>query len=294
MGNLIKYFKFDKDIIKGFKIGLGFISAIILFFTIVYAGSHYANNILGGTFLGNYTFQNKLTINNSLMLGNINLTPANNEIIYLNNSMTAYEIQEIINSTSKYIPVDKSITFQFKDGEYKLDSPLNFKGFFGGGTLYIQGNRSEENASQLHTSQRVFLNFTNNSNLGIRINNPSIMSLVYNLKIYSNSDYWVSGISMYSISRLYYSYVYSDNSSTSRGFLCQNSFCYLVNNYVSNLHDGIIAKMGGKIFSYNNDDYSTLPVYGLSAADGAVIAKYSTQPDGSTANENAWAGGVIR
>ncbi len=49
-------FSSDSDFFRGIKQGLGFTFIILIFLTIAYAGSHYASNILGGTFLGNYTF----------------------------------------------------------------------------------------------------------------------------------------------------------------------------------------------------------------------------------------------
>ncbi len=53
----------DKDFIKGVKIGVGFLTTIILtfflLFGLVYAvGFHTANEILEGTFNGNYSFIN--------------------------------------------------------------------------------------------------------------------------------------------------------------------------------------------------------------------------------------------
>lgn len=73
----------DKDYLKGIKIGLGFFSVCFLIFGLVYAvGFHTANEILGGTFIGNYIFNGSVDFtssnvtglniitNNSLNLGN--------------------------------------------------------------------------------------------------------------------------------------------------------------------------------------------------------------------------------
>ncbi len=73
--NFIKKFKFDiqkntqskldNDILRGIKFSFG----VFIFFSIItiisYAGSHYASNILGGTFLGNYTFNSSVNFEES-------------------------------------------------------------------------------------------------------------------------------------------------------------------------------------------------------------------------------------
>lgn len=56
-----------KNILKGFQISLGFILGIGLLFGIVYAvGFHSAEEILGGTFSGNYIFQDNVTFNGNV------------------------------------------------------------------------------------------------------------------------------------------------------------------------------------------------------------------------------------
>lgn len=85
----------DKDLLKGFKIGFGFLGVVfgvsLLLFGFVYAvGFHTANEILGGTFSGNYSFmdgnvgigtnnpQSALDVN-----GNISI---NGGILYIKNN----------------------------------------------------------------------------------------------------------------------------------------------------------------------------------------------------------------
>ncbi len=290
-------FSIDNDVLKGVKFSLGIIFTLIIFLTITYAGSHYASNILGGTFMGNYTFQNNVEINKSLIVNGFNLSPAKTQIIYLNNSMSALEIQEIIDNVPKYIPSGESITFQFKDGEYKLDGRLVFNGFFGGGKINIQGNRSEENATQLHTSQKVFLNFTNLEpyHSGFSISSKLSYFNIYNLKVFANPNDWEGIISLYGSHYLVeYSYIIGNNSY-GIGFYCSNdASCDLEYNYLSTLKQGISASKNSRVYSRDNDDYGDLPETALISLSGGIIAKYSTQPEGSLANESVFGGGVIR
>lgn len=54
----------DKDYIKGLKIGAGFITILGILFGIVFAvGFHTAEEILGGTFSGNFVFDDNVTFN---------------------------------------------------------------------------------------------------------------------------------------------------------------------------------------------------------------------------------------
>lgn len=55
----------DKDFVKGLKISAGFIFGLVLFFGIVFAaGFHSANEIIGGIFQGNYTFNGSVYADN--------------------------------------------------------------------------------------------------------------------------------------------------------------------------------------------------------------------------------------
>ncbi len=62
----------DKDILKGIKISFGFVLFLLAISSLSYAGYHGANNIVSGTFLGNYLFQNNVTFSND-----VNFTDAN-------------------------------------------------------------------------------------------------------------------------------------------------------------------------------------------------------------------------
>ena len=86
------------------------------------------------------------------------------EVINLNNFMTASEIQDIINDVPRYIPRGSNVAFQFADGIYNLDAKLDFTRFYGEGLITIQGNTLETDATVLHTTQQVHLNFNNGTN----------------------------------------------------------------------------------------------------------------------------------
>lgn len=60
----------DKDFVKGIKIAFGFLFTIFSIFGLVYAvGFHTANEVLGGTFLGNYSFSGNVNFTDSTVIG---------------------------------------------------------------------------------------------------------------------------------------------------------------------------------------------------------------------------------
>ena len=65
-------------------------------------------------------------------------------------------------------------------------------------------------------------------------------------------------------------------------------------NYISNVQAGIRTRYNSVLYSNTNADTGTAPNYGLYAVEGSTIGKNSTQPTGTTANEYASQGGVIR
>ncbi len=285
-------FSIDSDILKGIKFSFGIFIFFSILTLITYAGSHYASNILGGTFLGNYTFNGSVEFKNGINLNGTKITPIKEKTIYLNSSMNADEIQSIIDNQSKYIIPNGDLIFQFLDGEYKLNHSLDFKGFYGGGELYLYGNMSE--STQLHTNQTVFLNFTNVDDSGINIDNVGIRTKAYNFKIYSNPSYWKIILSVNSNFQISGSYLFGGNSSYSVGINCNYNFCYVSNTYFSSLERGLSSTTGGNLYSSNNDDFGTKPRYALVTYMGGLITKNSIQPEGSESNESIWAGGEIR
>ena len=217
--------------------------------------------------------------------------------INLDSSMSASDIQAKINEVGKYIPSGVTITFQFADGTYSLNNSLTFSGFYGGGKIYIQGNTSETNATSLHTTQQVFLDFSSQDCHGIMIDTNSVDVVVRNLKIKvktSNTHRYAVGAIRGS--RIYIGYSYLLGSTNTYGILAHfyATFGYIRRTYVSNTWVGIHSD-NALICSEENDDTGTPPRIGLRAHRAGTIGKRGTpQPSGSDYNEIAENGGEIR
>ena len=68
----------DKDLLKGIKIGSGFLLIILSFFGLIFAvGFHNTNEIVSGTFIGNYFFQDNVTFQNEVNFTNTNVVGLN-------------------------------------------------------------------------------------------------------------------------------------------------------------------------------------------------------------------------
>jgi len=277
--------------LNGIFVGLGFFFILGIIGTIFAVGFHVADEILPGTFIGNFNFDGNVSIQN------IDITPLNeSKTIYLDNSMTAQDIQNIIDAQPKHIAYGNSLIFQFTDGTYILNQTLYFSGFYGG-TLIIQGNISEIDANVLHTTQKVILDFSSVDINGIYTSSNNQV-YIYNLHIKINSNLnWRSGI--YTTRNSHYStirYNFIEGTSTTYGSGISHFYGATGDirfNYLSNINRGL--QCGYTIcFSYGNDDTGILPTYGLYSSNGASIGIYSTQPSGSTANQNSVSGGIIR
>lgn len=227
--------------------------------------------------------------------------PETTRTINFTTADSAADIQAKIDAVGKYIPQGVTVTFQFADGTYILNDGVQFTGFFGGGTILIQGNRGEANPNDLHTTQEVYLDFnTAGSPAGcIWFQSCGVYIKVLNFKIRKDNSAGTDAIiyctdctrSLF----LAYNYIFGDDSPTG----CDGinvSWCLAVRcqeNYISSVYYGLKSQ-GSLIFSEYNDDTGTLPVYGMRAFQGGVVAKEGTQPAGSTANETTDTGGVIR
>lgn len=79
----------NEDILKGFRISIGFFIGCVLLFGLVFGiGFHQTSDILEGTFLGDFSFNNSITVSNSIssnQLTTTNLT-MNNETLNLSGS----------------------------------------------------------------------------------------------------------------------------------------------------------------------------------------------------------------
>ena len=224
------------------------------------------------------------------------LEPVNRTINFVD-TMTTSEIQAEIDAVGKYIPYGVQIIFQFADGEYTLTDSLVFAGFYGGGTLVIQGNTTETNATSLHTTQEVYLDGTSLDNHAIQVYGVKLASVVLkNLKIGFKSASQYLGVYCQSVDyvKVLYCYLLGSGTSQGTGAYFWSSKGDIQYNYFSNSRNAIYSTFISEVFSYNNDDTGTMPAYGLIAENTSLIGKASTQPSGSSANEYSAYGGEIR
>lgn len=282
----------DKEIIKGIKIGFGFFLTISLLFLVSAIGFHTASEILPGTFLGNFNFNGNVNISGNITIDSIDMTPAKTQTINLDSSMSAAQIQEKIDAVPKYIPAGRTVTFQFADGTYDLNSGLTFEWFYGEGNLLIVGNTGN---TILHTNQEVTLDFsTSTSSHSILVSRSQILTTIKNLHIkFTPSNNGQTGIHLGYNSMpifIYYSYFESLNNNVGVGLEARMSKVWLQNNYFNNINTAIISYFMSNIYSTNNDDTGTPPTYALVSRYGSIISKSGTQPAGA---ESTADGGVI-
>jgi len=215
-------------------------------------------------------------------------------VINFNNSQTRYDIQTIINNLPRLIRIGVQLTLQFADGTYNLDDQINIQGFYGGGSLFIQGNTSETYA--LHTNQAVHLNF-NNDTVGIYCRGNSLGEIrIQYLKITAQDKECVTcqWSSYYVVENNYC--IVTGTTVANQGVihLAGNVKGRVQFNYINGGYYGIRSSVCSIIDSYLNDDTGTQPVYGLRANTGSMIGKREGQPTGSTADESIVNGGAIR
>jgi hypothetical protein len=207
--------------------------------------------------------------------------------------MSAATIQDMIDSVPRDLS-NYTLTFQFGDGTYTLTAPLTFYGFRTG-TMYIQGNSGESLVE--HTNQAVALDFSSGNCFGIMVARSSTTCYVENLKVTVASAAASASNTAISINSTLNGLViacYCLGTATDKGIAIGFSYCYgLCNqNYVSNINVGVRCYTA-IIMTSVNDDTGTMPIYGISAQAGGRIGKNSTQPDGSTADEQVLTGGEI-
>lgn len=222
----------------------------------------------------------------------------NSLTLNFDNTMTVAEMQAEIDAVPENLN-NYSLTVQFADGAYTMANRLFFNSFQGYQIL-IYGNTGEANATDLHTTQAVDLNFTSSpDDSGIRFYQCSVANIeVRNLKVQFDAGVFAAGIYFQRCSgycQANYNYLLGDAAGGGHGVRydsCPNGIAQ--ENYFSGGANGIFANINSKVFSTVNDDTGTQPNYGLRAFAGATISKSSTQPAGSTANEGTQTGGVIR
>ncbi len=207
--------------------------------------------------------------------------------------------QAKIDAVPKYIPSGVTLTFQFETGGTHTETAaLDFVGFWGGGTLNVNGNTSE--TAGLYNTQDTILDFTTNAVDGITVNNCTVGSMqIRNLKVMIKDSANVQGILVYQCQNnmfISFNYVLGAGITTIvygiRAF-SNPGMISVRKNYVSNMRYGVIASRTPLLYSDGNDDTGTQPQYGLYSNTGATIRKNGTQPAGSTANELTATGGTI-
>jgi len=206
-------------------------------------------------------------------------------------SMTATEIQALIDAQPKNLG-GYALNYQFADGNYTLDSSLTFS-YFHSGALYVNGKLTD---STLSTTKAVFLDFTGTTT-GISIANVECAYTVQSFKIQVVSNPAVVGIFPQKNSgpgTLSNNYILGNGTASGYAiYLQQSNIIHVYNNYISNINIAINTTIV-RVYSANNDDTGTTPLYGLKASQASTIGKTGTQPDGSTSTETASDGGVIR
>lgn len=210
--------------------------------------------------------------------------------IDFDSSMSASEIQAIINSSDHYIPPGETLVFQFADGTYTLLSAIEFKGFFGGGSLAISGNSGE---SGLHTNQAVYLDASASGGTSIVVSKCSVSVFIYNLKIEVDSSGYYIGVSISLVTNITISGCYTFGTVlTGICYRIGFSNAHIIDCYISFVSIGISSSEVAVLKSSNNQSTGTIPATGLNASS-AIIFKSGTQPTGSVANEATANGGQI-
>jgi hypothetical protein len=209
--------------------------------------------------------------------------------------MTTAQIQAEIDAIGKYIPYGVTVYLRFADGTYTATATLDILGFYGEGTLSIDGNITETTA--LHTNQAVHINGTSYAGSIININTCSAKVQVRFMKLTAQDGYKSINISSAGIVAVQYNYLIltGKTSTNSRhvmiaGAKCQ---CTLTNNYINNGYYGITVQGSSFVTSDNTVVTGTSPSIGLACITFGKIYKLNTQPTSTAASESTSLGGQI-
>jgi hypothetical protein len=231
------------------------------------------------------------TINNLKTLENYGLWT--DTTVNLTTSMSESQRQAEIDAIPKYIHDGVTLTFQFADGTHTANTEIVFSGFYGGGLIEILGNATN---NSLSTTKAVTID-ASGGEMAIRILSCRVSEIHVNyLKINFNTSYIGIGINVNhtsSVINLNYNYIYG--TGTANGYGLYIRFAPTItahNNYFSNSKVAITVKDSTSLYSLDNDDTGTMPLYGLYSYS-AMIFKGGTQPAGSTASEYKLNGGRI-
>jgi hypothetical protein len=207
-----------------------------------------------------------------------------NLTVNFDNSMTAAQVNTIIGSLPKNLN-GKTLTLQFAAGTYTFNANIAVTYFFGG-IINIYGVTAE--GTTAYTTQTVIWNSTTAStvrNLSVQYNACRVYIRNIRFNVPDVAD--ARGVEMNGNNYAYVEACYAAGAAKTNanyGFSSFNQISTVLNTYVSNVQYGILAQRG-ILYSNTNPSTGTNPNYGLRASEGARIAKNSTQPTGTTANE---------
>jgi len=215
-----------------------------------------------------------------------------NKTVNLDNSMSASEIQALIDAQPKF---GADLTFQFADGTYTMDQGLLFTGFYN--RVFILGNASN---TSLVSTKAVHLDFSTAGAgvLGITCkSNRSIYAWYLQVTTPGGGNEICINMEANLQSDVRHCAGACSTNTNSRiiNSIYTKSFVY--NNYLGLCQWGIYSGSVGEVVSHTNDDGGggAQPGYGLYASAGVIMKQTATtQPAGSTSNEGTGNGGVIR
>ncbi len=223
---------------------------------------------------------------------------AESRTIYLSPSNSTEEIQAKIDSVGRHLHEGGGITFQFQDGTYTLSNTLYICGFYGGGSISINGNTADAGVEELHTSQSVHLNGSTLSGNVFYLEGNQCYVHIRNVKVTVPDASNKCGVEVRNSNfvRVWNSYFVGAGKLNSNAGVQFYRGCtgHVQYTYLSNLKYGIISKLGTSVCSNSNASTGTDPDYGLHVSDGGIIAKKNSQPDGYIQDEYVRYGGVIR
>ena len=218
-----------------------------------------------------------------------------NRTINLNSSMSALDIQNLINVQPKNLN-NYNLTFQFADGTYNLNSSLSLLNFNYGIVLF-NGNLSNNTLSK---TKLVHLNFSTDVTSGLYLLNNIAHLYIRYFKITMNkttsdrNGLYIDGCIK---AWIQFNYVLGVSSSDNMiGLNVYESRIRTFSNYIGLSTVGI-SSFNSHVLSQTNDDggVGDQPVTGLRAYYNGVIGKAdSDSVNGSTTNESTSNGGVIR
>jgi hypothetical protein len=194
-------------------------------------------------------------------------------------SMTASEIQAMIDSMPKNLG-NASLILQFASdpNPYILNQGLYFYYFYNG-TIYVQGNTFEANATTFHTSQEVYLDFSSVGDHGITFSSCGTRNYVANLKIrVADSNKACINVIYTFYTYVRYNYLLAAGKSiASRGLYAGNGSAVIAHsNYFDNFKYAAQSYYSSDLTMDNNLDTGTQPDYGHNVHTATIYLRNST------------------